>query len=465
MAPVGSVVLDYTLHDLYLLDNETAHNIILVYYPVLFKAARTATSNLLSSVKFAYWDSLPKNHNDDDGEEADCSVLAHKIIPQRYGFCAGEMPLVIFEDNNSTRIKADAHPVFSQLPPGQRPSLIYVENPADIPLQLANSQLAVLFPNDRLSDLPHVIDPEVHYEILSKRGLAESRLPTPMTTIIDPVLSPDQLQDETLLQAEISRIISSFDQHPLPFIIKLQQTVSGYGTFKVYTDADREAMKQLFSTKLLREILRQTNASNNHLYPSSLVIQKMIPGEAMALSLFITRKGRAIIIACSGQGFNEEGHWTGASISYAQQAVLKERHSNTADAVARFLHQRGYYGPAGADVITIPSSGEQFVVDLNVRVTGAYALGLLAGHFTRRGLFEATLLTIYLPCTKTAFECAFEGELKDGCIVITGWAQDSRKALSHAGIIVGGKDFLELDRLVKSVYAMSGVETTKCVTN
>lgn len=214
-----------------------------------------------------------------------------------------------------------------------------------------------------------------------------------------------------------------------------------------------------------RQITCKGTRASTPMYPSSLVIQKLIPGEAMALSLFITRKGRAIIIACSRQGFNEEGHWIGASVSCAQQAVLKERHSNTADAVARFLHRRGYYGPAGADAITVPSSGEQFVIDLNVRVTGAYALGLLTGHFTRRELFEATLLTIYLPCTKTAFECAFEGEIKDGCIVITGWAQDSRRALSHAGIIVGGKDFLELDRLVKSVYAMSGVETTKCATN
>ena len=54
--------------------------------------------------------------------------------------------------------------------PHQRPRIRFAGGPADVVLQDPAERLAVAMPIDALEALPHIIDPEVHYKLLSKHA-------------------------------------------------------------------------------------------------------------------------------------------------------------------------------------------------------------------------------------------------------------------------------------------------------
>lgn len=56
---------------------------------------------------------------------------------------------------------------------------------------------------DCLLLLPHLVDPETHYEALSKRGLALSGLLMLDSEIVDTILSPAQIPDHELVDFEV----------------------------------------------------------------------------------------------------------------------------------------------------------------------------------------------------------------------------------------------------------------------
>ncbi|KAL1849061.1 hypothetical protein Plec18167_006839 [Paecilomyces lecythidis] len=451
MSSTAPISLDYTLHDLYSLDNDGGPEITLLYYPLQLDCDGTTTP-----VKFIYQYTL---HAGPQRKESSIP-LAAKIVPQRYGFSAGKMPLVIpdFSSPSCQDLGSipthldDAYRVFSQLRSDQKPILSLAKSLRTLSLE-TGGQIAVLLPTDELSRLPHLIDPDIHYEILSKRGLALSELPTPPSEVIDSVLDHAHKHDPTRLKDEISRMIEPINKRKLPFMIKLPQSISGIGTAKVSTEVDRVHTKALLVTQL-EGMLQQINASNHHLHPCSLVIQDVIQGNAMALSIFVTKKGRPIFIACCEQRFDEDGHWTGGSISYREQAAFSKMYADISEKVAAFLHRKGYYGPAGVDVISDHFDNKQYIVDLNVRVTGTYHLGPLAGHFTRRGLFEATMVTWDFSCSRAAFEEVLKDEIQNGNVIINGWAHESIR-LSHGAITIGGRDASDLERLLANVSSLT----------
>lgn len=448
-----SISLDYTINDLYAVDNEGEFNIALLYYPL-----QGDPNGATTAPKFVYQYELEGNM---EGPKPPIP-LAAKVVPQRYGFSAGKMSLLMPDfdsascnspgfDTVPTHLD-DTYRVFSQVKPDQQPMLCTVKQLGSLSLD-PGSQIAVLLPTDDLAHLPHLMDPEVHYEILSKRGLAMSGLPTPPSEVIDSVLDPASKQDMTRLKHEISRMIEPINKHKLPFMIKLPQSISGDGVAKVSTNSDRERTKELLTT-LLEKILQHVNPSNHHLYPCSLVLQDFIRGDTVGLSLFVTKKGRPIFIACCQQRFDEGGHWTGGSISYREQSTFSQKYADISEKVATFLHGKGYYGPAGVDVITDESDQRQYIIDLNVRVTGTFHFGPLAGHFVRRGLFEAATVTHDFSCSRMAFEEAFHDEIENGSVIINGWAHESMRR-SHGAITVGGRDASELSQLVLKITTLA----------
>ena len=449
MDSTAPITLDYTLRDLYSLDNDAGSKITLIYNPSHLRSRGTS-----SSAKFSYQYMLHTGPVKDPG-----NLLYNRIVPQRFGFSAGKMPVILldsdFSSDDQSLGRVPAHHVdacvnFAQIQSDQQPILSFANGPEDI-LQKEGDQIAALFPTDCLSHLSHVIDPDIHFELLSKRGLALSGLPTPPTEIIDTVLKPSHIYNEILLKNEIARMIKPIDEHKRPFFVKLPQSVSGKGTFNVCTEADRESVKTMLTIQL-SEMLQQINSSNHHMYPCSLVLQDCIQGEVVALSLFVTKKGRPIFIACCRQRFNEQGHWIGGSISYEEQSIQEKAYSVVAKKVASFLHQKGYYGPVGVDVIT-DQYGKQHIIDLNVRVTGTYHFGPLTGHFTQRGLFEATTIIANFPCPRASFEETFAEKFRRGSLIIHGWTYDESMRLSHAAVIVGGRNSSELERSLMEIEA------------
>lgn len=85
-----NVILDTTLKDLYALDGTLDHGLVLVY--AVPTADVQMSSGIPLSSKFVY--QSPLNHCHDGDELA---RLFLQVVPQLFGFVAGNMPLVLFD--------------------------------------------------------------------------------------------------------------------------------------------------------------------------------------------------------------------------------------------------------------------------------------------------------------------------------------------------------------------------------
>ena len=440
-----NVVLDTTLQELYSSEQPDDQNIVLVY---AVPTAVQMTSALPLSSKFAYQSPLATTTESDE-----LARLFLQVVPQLFGFIAGKMPLILYNlekeeaavlgesyHHFSTRAhQHDAFRVLEQLLPFQQPELSFVTKPNDITLP-SGAKIAVVNPMDCMLHLPHLVDPESHYEVLSKRCLALSGLQTPKSEVIDTEIQVYQTHHEALVKSETARMILPIFDRQLPFVIKVPQALLGQGTFLVRTELDRQNALTTLETEIKR-MLRQINDSNVHMRPCSLVLQEFIPGEAVALSMFVTRTGKAIFTSCCPQIVDHTGHWGGGFISYKQQTLLEKLYAGTINELANYMHRKGYQGPIGADVIT-DEHGRQLIIDLNVRVTGSHPLGFLKTHFSvNRNLHEAVLFfPLYLKCTRDTFDEAFEQELRNGSLIINAWCHDRQGKSSITAITLAAED-------------------------
>lgn len=437
--------LDYTLYDLYSLDDGCASNIVLVLYlPTQCNSRGTSQGRFI----YGSWDV----HSHDQ----DHTLLENILLQLRYGYMTGPIPLIFpsfrSHDDNDPGPNLDNlynFEAFEKLRVDQRPVCKIARSPDDIMLP-PDCRITVLVPTDSLLHLPHTIHPDVHYDLLSKRGLALSNLSMPKTAIIDPAWSPDVfLKDGVSLDAEIERILTLIDSHRLPFVLKMSQTFAGLGVLKLCKEEDRSAARTRLRS-WLQLVLRWITPSNQHLQPCSLILQEFIQGSAVSLSLFVTRKGRAFFVACCDQLFDADGQWAGGKISYKKQPALEKEYSEISANIARFLHEKGYHGPAGADVMT-DEFGNQYVVDLNVRLTGTHNLGPLRGHFTQRGLWEAMAMKCNFRRSQEAFERDFDTELRNGSMIIMGWVRNETKDHGCVGFTLGGEDPSSLQELSQKI--------------
>jgi ATP-grasp domain len=455
------IVLDTTLRDLYA--SEGGDEEIILVYAVPIAEVQMAAGIPLSK-NFTYQSPVcPTNDSD---------TLARQflqLLPQLFGFVAGKMPLVMFDLDHTAEEEslvldsgsrpphqADAHRVFDRLAPLQRPELTFVQKPSDIKFD-PNSRFAIVNPMDCLLPLPHLVDPEAHYEVLSKRGLALSGLPTPDTEVIDTVLGPAQLSDHDLVDFEVQRMLARARARPLPFVLKTPQSSSGRGTFLVRNEPARAAALRILEPET-RRMLCQITAHNAHLRPCSLILQSLAPGEAVALSLFITKSGCAIFNACCAQLVDAEGKWGGGCCDYREQDALRVRYAETADKLGAYMHKMGYWGPLGADIMTDPE-GRQMVIDMNVRVTGSYSLGVLRGHFGRRELNVAVLFfPLMLRLTQDKFEAEFKDELHFGSLVVNAWVRMRNGKTSMTTVTLAAEDKDKLNEFVErvSVFKVQG---------
>ena len=440
-----NVVLDTTLQELYSSEQPGDQSIFLVY---AVPTAVQMTSALPLSRKFAYQSPLATATESDE-----LARLFLQVVPQLFGFIAGKMPLILYDlEKDEDAVLGDSYfypferahqndalRVLEQLSPSQQPELVFVAKPDDIILP-PGAKIAVVNPMDCMLHLPHLVDPDAHYEVLSKRSLALSGLPTPKSEVLDTEMQPYQTHDEALVNSETARMMSPIFDRPVPFVIKMPQALSGQGTFLVRTELDRQVALKALEMEIKR-MLRQINHSNVHMRPCSLVLQELIAGEAVALSMFVTRTGKAIFTSCCPQIVDHTGHWGGGFISYKQQTHLEKLYAGTINELANYMYRKGYHGPIGADVMT-DEHGRQLIIDLNVRVTGSHPLGFLKTHFSvNRNLHEAVLFfPLYLNCTRNTFDEVFKQELRDGSLIINAWCHDRHAKSSITAITLAAED-------------------------
>ncbi|KAL8998135.1 MAG: hypothetical protein Q9169_002756 [Polycauliona sp. 2 TL-2023] len=447
--PEAQIVLDTTLRDLYALDNTDDTTIILVY------AIPTPMIDALPpSTRFAY-----QSPNVPTEDPDFLARIFLQVAPQSFGFIAGDMPLIFFDlaHVQDGAHRDHAHYVYSKITTGQRPQLRFVSSPNDIKVP-AGTKIAIANPMDCLIPLPHTVDPHVHYDLLSKRTLALSTLPTPLSQVVDTVLIPGKAYHESVLDAEVIRMMVNIRTRACPFVVKTPQAVSGQGVFLIRSDQDRHHATDVLQQELLRSLKLMAD-SKTQVPTCNVILQDMVPGENVALALFITKAGRAIVSSYCPQLVGLHGQWEGGSISYNEQDTYRLKYRSIVDILARYMHERGFYGPMGVDIIT-DQGGNHLVIDMNIRVTGSHPLGFLKGHFsTRRGLHEAVLLfPLFLNCSREVFEHAFQGQLREGSMIIAGWCPDKEGSTSIATVILAAEDKPNLRRFVEmvKVYKVAG---------
>ena len=146
--------------------------------------------------------------------------------------------------SKETIVLVKTYNVFNQLSTLQKPYPDFIKTPATLELD-SNSRLAITVPLDWVSHLPHVTNPDVHYNLLSERGLAHSGLPTPKTTVIDTQLTPDRPFTKSETHEEATRMKQPIREYTLPFILKVPHVASiGQGTFIIRTESERAAAKR-----------------------------------------------------------------------------------------------------------------------------------------------------------------------------------------------------------------------------
>ncbi|KAL8830018.1 MAG: hypothetical protein Q9170_005919 [Blastenia crenularia] len=444
------IVLDTTLRELYRLDETQDTNIVLVN--VRPTAEVQVNSGIPLSVNFAY--QSPNVMTDDRDTLARLYLL---LVPQIFGFIAGQMPLIIFDiENAGESHRDDAYRSHGQLIPEQRPQLNFVAKPSDIQLA-AGAKIAISTPMDCLMSLPHAVDPKVHYDLLSKRSLALSGLPSPPSVVVDTILRPGEALSDRVLDAEIDRMTKAIKDRTLPFVVKTPQSIGGEGVFLIRDESERYHAMEVIQREL-RRALKMMRQWNRQMSTSSIVLQDLTSGENVALSFFITRKGRTIFTSCCPQLVDSHGHWEGGHISYMQQERFRRKYSQIIEKIGQYIHGKGYYGPAGADVIT-DHKGSQFIIDMNIRMTASHPLGFLKNHFSvQRGLQEAKLLyPLFLDCRRQTFENNFQKQIREGSLIVVGWCHDKRGETSIASVILAAEDESKLRTFIDevNVYKMA----------
>ncbi|GKZ37732.1 hypothetical protein AbraIFM66950_009414, partial [Aspergillus brasiliensis] len=226
------VTLDCTLHDLYSLDNDTPQNIVLAYdHPCKFPPDQLHPS---PHARFLYAANFP-----DSNAAEEMPILHKRNIAQRYSFVAGRTTVLMIdlsgnggEDLSSvlTTSRDELRRVYEQLSPEQRPEVQFIRSVHDI--QVAPDSRAIFtMPQDHMCGmLDQAVAPETLYEVLSKRWLAVSGLPTPKSKVIDP-LPVNSWQGGR--DAEVGRMLQAVQQESLPFVVKASIATSGCGTFVI----------------------------------------------------------------------------------------------------------------------------------------------------------------------------------------------------------------------------------------
>ncbi|KAI4113859.1 MAG: hypothetical protein LQ345_005250 [Seirophora villosa] len=440
MAP-SQVELTSTLKELYSLDGGNSDDIALVY---AFPNPTQLAASLPVSHKYAYQGPRTMKLSRDTMARFCLGCLA-----QYYGFIAGPMDLYLFDidqaqpelapvsSNNWVKSvpthRTDAERVFSELQESQRPKLHFVEDPQTV--ATVDKKKAVITPMDFLDGHGALVDQDAHWDLLSKRTLALSGLPSPPTEVVDSIVRADQTKDQAVLAKETDRILERIASRHLPFVVKLPMGLGGHAVFMVKKEEQRQSC-----LTVLRAELPSMFHSLTH------------ENEAK------TPAGRPVYISTSEQILNERDEWSGGFMDYTHQKARGEQYHELIQKVADYVYQRGYHGPMGIDVMT-DAKGQQLIVDMNIRQTGSYTLGLMKKHFfEQRNLpLGGLVCPIAVQGDRDHFEGKFAEEIQAGTLVIAAWCGSPRgmSGYSACGLILGAQDREQMQALMAKVAIMA----------
>ncbi|EME80264.1 uncharacterized protein MYCFIDRAFT_212015 [Pseudocercospora fijiensis CIRAD86] len=232
-------------------------------------------------------------------------------------------------------------------------------------------------------------------------------------------------------------------KHPLPIVVKGNQSFGGAGTWVLTSEEDRENfIDDLMTGGLLRKLLSYITASNEHLNLGKVVIQEVVhdPVRDVGLNFFVKADGTSEFLAASEQMIDRvSSAWIGSTIDYSEQDKWRKDLEPRMNQIGSWLHEHAYVGPAGADILET-KSGERLIVDLNVRTTGSLCLSLLSKHFTSRGLNAASSFSITVEQDRDQFIDTWRDKFKEGRFIIVAWYHEASLGQSYANVVIGAED-------------------------
>jgi len=379
------------------------------------------------------------------------------LMPQRMAWMVGKMPVVFFkkekpenqEDTIFNTVESDLAKTLSIIDAQSRFQPVFGTSRTTICKFAKNSTVIPYLPADGL-DAAHYTHPDIHYELLSKRGLALSGLPTPRAQLVDFDL-PEGGWTDAIIDKEVARAVSAIRNNTRPFVLKTNCAGGGKGTYIIHTKAEQAAVEHTITNHLPSELSNLT-LENAHLHPCSLILTAFLPGHSVSVNFYVRNDGKAQFSSCCEQEFSAPGLWSGGTITYSEQRQLAVSHDDIIQATAKFLRSRGYHGPAGVDLVQT-ESGHYEIVDLNPRPTGTFVLGCLRSHFVDGLRFNQARVLPFkeFSASREEFERAFQKELDVGQIIVLAWCSNPLLMRSHTCLAAGAKDAALLHELCQSI--------------
>ncbi|EDO49844.1 predicted protein [Nematostella vectensis] len=209
--------------------------------------------------------------------------------------------------------------------------------------------IITIFPMQKIPEEKHAVEPDMHYHILLKSAIPETGAPCPKHF--------------------------SADDAVFPCMVKVDQSLSGYGNYVVYNQEQLDDALQIIKDKFGKI--------------APYVITEFVENvtDTFGSQFYLTKSGE---IQWLGTNVNllKDYDWVGSVVDWDVQEDHKNRvYEDFVIPVAEYLHSQGYFGIAGIDVITSPSG--DYLVDLNPRLTGFTPHALIAPYMAKEGLTKS----------------------------------------------------------------------------
>jgi hypothetical protein len=488
--------LDKTLADLYRQHCPSLANKRIGHIFCGTTCAASLSPDFPRNKKYVYQDSAFNDAGRSGKTDAEVQqILAPKylsLVPQRDAFIAGDSPVFFFysgrEKVDMEHDESETQRTLAVLDEAQKPEVTFARGPSDVGAEMEKRHIDYLS-NKLVVDgvvesagSKMLASADLLWYLNSKEALARSGLPTPKATIIDvegycpwasnccETCEEASLTGQTLVPEactgprkrwigeQVIRILSAVEQQALPFVFKNQQTFGGAGTYVITKGPHRNKLiEELTYGGILRRMLSLVTPENVHLKPGTVLLTTMIkdPGADYGITFFVSESGSTAFLAASEQMIDRENAaWIGSNISYSHQAALQDKFGLLIGKIGQFLHKQGYIGPAGVDILET-KSGDFQIVDLNVRTSGSLSLPLLRTHFTSRGFYSASSISVTVEKSRDEFCQQWRTEVEAGQLCILAWYEDQRAGKSYGDVVVGAKDEADLTKMLEKVRNVS----------
>lgn len=281
-------------------------------------------------------------------------------------------------------------------------------------------KMLTLFPYEHLKKEMHAVDPDSHYKVLSKKALMEMDIPTPAQQSIS-------LENMAMAYDEVR----SFLKEHTAAVLKTPHGLSGDGTWIIKNQED------------LATAMEKVQFYHTHGKMDEVIIQECIDYKNnFGAGFYVDKQGNMTVLGCNQQVVDAEGHFQGGMVDY--NLTLPEEITVILKKAAAYLHENGYFGVAGLDILE-GMTGEYFVIDGNIRLTGSLSLYVLQEKLKKLGISHAQFSTelSYEGSLDNALS-TFKNELKEQKIVILS-ALEGKMHTEIYGIITGkdGQNFME----------------------